>query len=74
VVEAGVKMKQAGPQRDRPDNRRMIHVGAPVASQQTSVSEVEPGRILRVDHGKVTAAENRGNPTSVVKDRQRPAG
>jgi len=31
----------------------MVHVGAPVASQQS--------RILRVDEGKVTPAENRGN-------------
>jgi transposase len=42
---------------DRPDNRRMIHVGAPVASQQS--------RILRVDSGKVTPAKKRGNKASV---------
>jgi len=34
----------------------MIHVGAPVASQQS--------RILRVDGDKVTPAKNRGNKTS----------
>jgi len=34
------------PRGDRPDNRRMVHVGAPVASQQS--------RILRADESKVT--------------------
>jgi transposase len=42
--------------KDRPDNHRKIHVGAPVASQQ--------GRILRVDSGKVTP-NNRGNKALV---------
>jgi hypothetical protein len=38
----------------------MIHVGAPVASQQS--------RILRVDGSKVTPAENRGNKYSVGRE------
>jgi putative transposase len=41
---------------DRPISRRVIHVGAPVASQQS--------RILRVDSGKVMPAKKRGNKAS----------
>jgi len=36
----------------RPEHRRMVHVGAPVASQQ--------GRILRVDEAKVTGRQRAG--------------
>ena len=43
--------------KDRPDNRRTVHVGAPVASQQS--------RILRVDRGKVTPGKKTGNKALV---------
>ena len=40
--------QESGPiPKDRPDNRRMVHVGAPVASQQS--------RILRVDRTRITS-------------------
>ena len=54
---AGVGKKNGPGNQARPASRKAIHVGAPVASQQS--------RILRVDGGKVTPAKNRGNKALV---------
>jgi len=60
-ASSGCCEKGSGPtlKKDRPDNRRMVHVGAPVASQQS--------RILRVDRRNVTKKKRAGKvPACVV--------
>jgi hypothetical protein len=53
-ASSGCEVEKSGPtvSNDRPDNHRMIHVGAPVASQQS--------RILRVDEKSISQTKAAG--------------
>jgi putative transposase len=60
-ASSGCDGKGSGPtpQENRPDNRRMVHVGAPVASQQS--------RILRVDDTSVSKTIGAGKVSAQFK-------